>query len=165
MSYALDCAYRFWHPLDFAFIYRQCTPPPPAHPHPSTQPTPSTPQVRVHDAARDIEWFWDKSKFINRVYLIRERYECFAAGEAPPGGEAEEDDPFWDPNEPAPVRCAGPWHALCVSPVGGRTASGVRAPPVAATSTSYWAVPGLVPSPGYQKVPEGSVCVDSANGP
>jgi hypothetical protein len=59
--------------------------------------------VRVYDTARDIEWFWDKSKFINRVYLIRERYERFAAGEADAVSWGDASDPFWDPNEPAQV--------------------------------------------------------------
>ncbi len=79
----------------------------------------------MHDTARDLEWFWDKSKFINRVYLIRERYERFAAGEAPAGGtgeEAEKDDPFWDPNEPAAVRPA----ARAARPPDGRSSTAGR---------------------------------------
>mmetsp|Transcript_88562 Transcript_88562/g.235695 ORF Transcript_88562/g.235695 Transcript_88562/m.235695 type:complete len:807 (+) Transcript_88562:469-2889(+) len=59
--------------------------------------------VRVFDAARDLEWFWGKNKFVNRVYLMRELFEKFEeagrALEPPP----EDQDPFWDPNEPVCV--------------------------------------------------------------
>ena len=63
----------------------------------------------MYDTARDMEWFWDKSKFINRVYLIRERYEHFAAGDPEAAASwGDENDPFWDPNEPTQARGCGP---------------------------------------------------------
>ena len=38
------------------------------------------------------------------MFLIRERYEKFAAGEADAAAAwGGADDPFWDPNEPVPV--------------------------------------------------------------
>ena len=63
----------------------------------------STVVVRVYDSERDIEWVWDKSKFINRVYLMREMYEKFENGELVGKGLNDESDPFWDPNEPVNI--------------------------------------------------------------
>ena len=63
----------------------------------------STVVVRVYDTERDIEWLWDKSKFINRVYLMREMYEKFENGELVSKGLNDESDPFWDPNEPVNI--------------------------------------------------------------
>jgi hypothetical protein len=59
--------------------------------------------VRVVDGERDMEWLWDKSKFINRVYLMREMYEKFENGELVDKGLNDESDPFWDPNEPVNI--------------------------------------------------------------
>ena len=47
------------------------------------------------------------ARFINRVYLIRERYEHFASGDADAAATwGDADDPFWDPNEPVPASSA-----------------------------------------------------------
>jgi len=59
--------------------------------------------VKVTNASTGHVFMWDKAKFINRVYLMREQYEKFEQGEIDLATLEPENDPFWDPNEPMQV--------------------------------------------------------------
>eukprot|EP00002_Diphylleia_rotans_P029124 TRINITY_DN5913_c0_g1_i5.p1 TRINITY_DN5913_c0_g1~~TRINITY_DN5913_c0_g1_i5.p1 ORF type:complete len:883 (-),score=215.53 TRINITY_DN5913_c0_g1_i5:75-2723(-) len=54
--------------------------------------------VRMKNAVTDASWMWSADKFINRVFLMRELYTKFTDGENV--NIPNEQDPFWDPNEP-----------------------------------------------------------------
>jgi hypothetical protein len=41
--------------------------------------------VRVVNKATGMEWLWEKDKFVNRVYLMRELYEKYLDGSLDPG--------------------------------------------------------------------------------
>eukprot|EP00283_Hemiselmis_rufescens_P005402 CAMPEP_0173429138 /NCGR_PEP_ID=MMETSP1357-20121228/7926_1 /TAXON_ID=77926 /ORGANISM="Hemiselmis rufescens, Strain PCC563" /LENGTH=1106 /DNA_ID=CAMNT_0014393271 /DNA_START=100 /DNA_END=3420 /DNA_ORIENTATION=- len=55
--------------------------------------------VKVRKTDTGIEWLWDKVKFINRVYIMREHYEKMTEGTLDLSTMAQEEDPFWDPND------------------------------------------------------------------
>ena len=47
--------------------------------------------VKVLNTSTQMEWMWEKDKFVNRVYLMRELYEKFLDGSLDPnvfGSEA-----------------------------------------------------------------------------
>jgi len=46
-----------------------------------------------------MEWLWEKDKFVNRVYLMRELYEKYLEGSLEPSIFDTEADPFVDPND------------------------------------------------------------------
>ena len=37
--------------------------------------------VKMKDLISDIEWIWEKNKFINRKYLMQEMYQNFVEGD------------------------------------------------------------------------------------
>eukprot|EP00288_Rhodomonas_lens_P002224 CAMPEP_0177731524 /NCGR_PEP_ID=MMETSP0484_2-20121128/22603_1 /TAXON_ID=354590 /ORGANISM="Rhodomonas lens, Strain RHODO" /LENGTH=972 /DNA_ID=CAMNT_0019244655 /DNA_START=136 /DNA_END=3050 /DNA_ORIENTATION=- len=55
--------------------------------------------VQLTDQESGLEFRWSKDKFINRVYLMREMFEKYSAGELDLGALEPDEDPFWDPNE------------------------------------------------------------------
>lgn len=59
--------------------------------------------VKVINTATQMEWLWEKDKFVNRVYLMRELYEKYLEGSLDPAVFGSERDPFSDPNEPMHV--------------------------------------------------------------
>ena len=59
--------------------------------------------VKVRNTQTDMEWLWEKDKFVNRVYLMRELYEKYLEGSLEPSIFDTEADPFVDPNEPMHV--------------------------------------------------------------
>jgi len=65
-----------------------------------TEGTVSVVMVKVVNEATSAEFIWEKDKFINRVYLMRELYTKFMEGTLDPNLFNGEQDPFWDPIEP-----------------------------------------------------------------
>ena len=59
--------------------------------------------VKVENTGTKMLWQWDKDKFVNRVYLMRELYEKFLEGSLDAGVFGGQSDPFVDPNEPMHV--------------------------------------------------------------
>lgn len=55
--------------------------------------------VKVKKLDTGMEWLWDKIKFINRVYIMREQYEKHQEGSLDLSSLEPNEDPFWDPNE------------------------------------------------------------------
>eukprot|EP00163_Fabomonas_tropica_P030977 TRINITY_DN720_c0_g1_i9.p1 TRINITY_DN720_c0_g1~~TRINITY_DN720_c0_g1_i9.p1 ORF type:complete len:1000 (+),score=355.26 TRINITY_DN720_c0_g1_i9:680-3679(+) len=52
--------------------------------------------VQMTDLTTDTSWMWDRNKFINRVFLMRELYEL-ASESGPEAAKVEkEKDPFWE---------------------------------------------------------------------
>ena len=140
----------------------------------------STVVVRVYDSERDIEWVWDKSKFINRVYLMREMYEKFENGELVGKGLNDESDPFWDPNEPVNIG----YCSVLVKPLSyclsveddyalyreAHQASHpgpmhrVRVAPSRRVRVFPWSAP-CAPGEGESRCPSHCVCVAAMRGP
>lgn len=63
----------------------------------SSQGVGSTVMVQVTNKLTGLEYLWDKQKFVNRVFLMREMYEKFSEGSLDPSTLPDEEDPFWDP--------------------------------------------------------------------
>ena len=55
--------------------------------------------VQVVNEQTEMEWLWEKDKFVNRVYLMRELYEKYLDGSLDTSIFGGETDPFVDPNE------------------------------------------------------------------
>ena len=51
--------------------------------------------VKMKDLVSNIEWIWEKNKFVNRKYLMQEMYNNFVEGEEQ-WDMPEQDDPFWE---------------------------------------------------------------------
>ena len=59
--------------------------------------------VKVTNTANHMEWMWERDKFVNRVYLMRELYEKYMNGSLDQAVFGGDSDPFVDPNEPTHV--------------------------------------------------------------
>eukprot|EP00002_Diphylleia_rotans_P034349 TRINITY_DN7368_c0_g2_i2.p1 TRINITY_DN7368_c0_g2~~TRINITY_DN7368_c0_g2_i2.p1 ORF type:complete len:836 (+),score=169.73 TRINITY_DN7368_c0_g2_i2:118-2625(+) len=64
------------------------------------------PELRVQMTSHtsNTYWIWTSEKFVNRVYIMREFYQKFIDGEEM--NMSQENDPFWDPNEPVLIGVA-----------------------------------------------------------
>jgi len=51
--------------------------------------------VKMKDLVSNIEWIWEKNKFINRKYLMQEMYNNFVDGDEQ-WDMPEQNDPFWE---------------------------------------------------------------------
>uniref|UniRef100_A0A6U6BHX5 Kinesin-like KIF1-type domain-containing protein n=1 Tax=Guillardia theta TaxID=55529 RepID=A0A6U6BHX5_GUITH len=65
-----------------------------------TEGTVSVVMVKVINEVTSAEFIWEKDKFINRVYLMRELYSKYLEGTLDPSLFNGDQDPFWDPIEP-----------------------------------------------------------------
>ncbi|XP_074241822.1 kinesin-like protein KIF28P [Saimiri boliviensis] len=63
--------------------------------------------VKVTNRRTQEVWIWSKAKFINRKFLMEERYQRFLDGDDSP--VAQDDDPFWDPVEVTHLGSAHIW--------------------------------------------------------
>ncbi len=70
-----------------------------AHSQGMTSQMTSQVMVLVQNSSTGIDFLWDKVKFINRVYIMREQYEEFAEGTLDIASLQPDEDPFWDPND------------------------------------------------------------------
>ncbi|KAL3320978.1 hypothetical protein Ciccas_000338 [Cichlidogyrus casuarinus] len=51
----------------------------------------------------DLEWYWERGKFLNRRYMMQEYYQNYLHTGEKSKLEKESSDPFWEPNEVAIV--------------------------------------------------------------
>jgi hypothetical protein len=49
--------------------------------------------------ASELEFIWNRNKFMDRVFIIRELWQKFTDGVVDPTTISQDDDPFWDPIE------------------------------------------------------------------
>ncbi|XP_022782679.1 kinesin-like protein KIF28P [Stylophora pistillata] len=54
--------------------------------------------VKMKSTVDDAEWTWDRNKFINRTYLMKEMFQNYYDGEED-WDLPEESDPFWEPDD------------------------------------------------------------------
>uniref|UniRef100_A0A1I8HLB6 Kinesin-like protein n=1 Tax=Macrostomum lignano TaxID=282301 RepID=A0A1I8HLB6_9PLAT len=62
--------------------------------------------VQMQDLLSDLEWRWERGKFMNRRFLMLELYQRFQAGDASVHSVAKDADPFWEPPEEVTVGTA-----------------------------------------------------------
>jgi kinesin family protein 1 len=55
--------------------------------------------VKVSWRPSELEFIWDRNKFMDRVFIIRELWQKFTDGLVDPTTMSQDDDPFWDPIE------------------------------------------------------------------
>jgi kinesin family protein 1 len=55
--------------------------------------------VKVTWRPSELEFIWERNKFMDRVFIIRELWQKFTEGLVDPTAISQDDDPFWDPIE------------------------------------------------------------------
>ncbi|KAJ7319512.1 hypothetical protein OS493_035822 [Desmophyllum pertusum] len=55
-------------------------------------------KVKMKSTVDDAEWIWDRNKFVNRTYLMKEMFQNYFEGEED-WDVPEEQDPFWEPDD------------------------------------------------------------------
>ncbi|XP_078377646.1 kinesin-like protein KIF28 [Oculina patagonica] len=55
-------------------------------------------KVKMKSTEDDAEWIWDRNKFVNRTYLMKEMFQNYFEGEED-WNVPEEKDPFWEPDD------------------------------------------------------------------
>lgn len=55
-------------------------------------------KVKMKSTVDDAEWIWDRNKFVNRTYLMKEMFQNYYDGEED-WDLPEESDPFWEPDD------------------------------------------------------------------
>ena len=55
--------------------------------------------VKLTWRSSELEFIWERNKFMDRVFIIRELWQQFTNGNVDPTTISQDDDPFWDPIE------------------------------------------------------------------
>lgn len=55
-------------------------------------------KVKMKSTVDDAEWIWDRNKFVNRTYLMKEMFQNYYDGDED-WDLPEERDPFWEPDD------------------------------------------------------------------
>ena len=55
--------------------------------------------VKLTWRSSELEFIWERNKFMDRVFIIRELRQQFTNGNIDPTTMSQDDDPFWDPIE------------------------------------------------------------------